>query len=249
MHARIFTAAGSRPGIRCTTGSLLVAAAVLVLGCAGGKPGQSGRPDGGGFDVGARDRGLEAYIWPDVWPDQTITTWDTGSDIAVDAGVTWDVWAPDTTPPTPDTGPPSCPDSHEPNQSCFAASDLGSIKEGSSWKSSKGTASPSSDVDWYKGEGQEGSHTCLPFTSQDYYLKVRITVPTGRKLRVCLYKGSCTAAPTCQTNTTAGTQLEVKYKVSGTCAFNDDTTAYFKVEPVDGEGGCTNYTVAFNYND
>lgn len=236
---------GPRSGIY--SGRALAVVVVFVLvGCAGGKPGVT-RVDGW---TAPRDSGVEFYVWPDLWPDTTSTpdVWP-AADVAADVGVpTPDLISPDTAPP-PDIGPPACPDNYEPNESCAARFNLGSTMEGGSWVSRKATASPASDVDWYRGEGQEESHTCLPFTNQTYYLKVRVTAPAGRRLKVCLYKESCTATPTCATHTTAGSQVELKYKVSGTCAFNDDTTAYFKVEPADGQGGCADYTVAFNYND
>ncbi len=225
---------------------LAVAAAMLLIGCAGGKP----LPTRGDGWSSPRDSSAEIYIWPDVWPDTTSPpdVWPADTSTPVDSTPPPDLGSPDMR-PSPDTGSPACPDSYEPNETCAGRFNLGSTKEGSSWISRKGTASPATDVDWFRGEGKEGSHTCLPFTKQTYYLKVRLTAPAGRKLKLCLYKGSCTAMPVCATHTTAGSQVEVKYKVSGTCAFDDDTTAYFKVEPADGQGGCANYTVAFNYND
>ena len=227
----------------------LPAVATLVMACASGK-GAPGGFDGAGWEGGIADAGLrdtsgrDAYVWPDRGQPDTMQ---------IDA-YTWDKGAEDLGPPDlgePDSGPVACPDSHEPNQSCTAARNLGSTKEGSSWKSRTGTLSPSSDIDWFRAEGEEGSHTCLPFTNQKYYFKVRLTVPTGRVLRVCVRRGGCSGSLVCADNASSPTttQLNVQYKVSGTCAFNDDTTAYFKVESIDGQGACDPYTIAFNYDD
>lgn len=230
--------------------AVCITAAVLTLGCAGGKPTANGRDGSTGNEQGLP--WLDAYVWPDQYvyrdgpqpqPDLAADSGVVSSDLGVDQALPPDLGK-------PDSAPISCPDIHEPNQICAAAKYLGSIGEGSSFNTNAATLDPGSDVDWYRADGKEDSHTCLPFTNQTYYFKVRLTVPAGRELRICLYKDACGGAATCLNN--AGnpgpTQLEVKYKVSGTCAFNDDTTGYFKVDAMDGKGGCTTYSVGFNYN-
>ena len=226
---------------------------VALVGCASGKQALSG-----GGDLGISDRAtFEAYMWPDQGPVPDVPrfpdtlshdfgqSWDLGVDLSRD------LWVPTPDQGTVDSAPPACADTYEPNQSCAAHRSLGSTRESASWISRRATIHPGTDVDWFRAVGEEGSHTCLPFTNQTYYFKVRVTVPTGRELRVCLRKGSCSGFPTCATNlgTPGPTQLNVTYKVNGTCAINDDTTAYIKVEAADGKGGCDEYTVAFNYND
>ena len=224
--------------------AVCLAVAVLTLGCAGGKPSGSGHFDGAtGSEQGLP--WLDAYVWPDQYvyrdgpqPDLAADSVIVNEDLGVD-----DLGK-------PDSAPAPCPDIHEPNEICAAARNLGSTGEGSTFKTNAASLDPGSDVDWYRAEGKEDSHTCLPFTNQTYYFKVRLTVPAGRELRICLYKESCGGTATCLNNagTPGPTQLEVKYKVSGTCAFNDDTTGYIKVDAMDGKGGCKTYSVGFNYN-
>ena len=188
----------------------------------------------------------DVWVWPDHGAKKDLGVWPQPDTRARDLA------APPDAAVKPDSKPPvNCPDTHETNESCNVSKYLGSTKEGGSWPSTKGTINPGSDVDWYRAKGAEESHTCLPFTSQKYYFRVRLTVPAGRALRVCLYKESCGGGGYCASNTvkTTASQLNVNYKVSGTCALNDDTTAYFKVESTDGKGGCVSYTVAYNYND
>ena len=155
---------------------------------------------------------------------------------------------PDAT-PAPD-GPPPCPDPYEPNEICSASKSLGTAKEGSGWLSTTGTSIPSGDVDWYTAKGEEGSNWCIPGTSECFYLKVRLDVPAGRKLKVCVMQDSCTAGATCADNTaTPGPQqLNVQYKVNGTCALNDDTYPRIWVEQLDATGGCGPYTISVNYD-
>ncbi len=223
------------------------------MGCAAGTA-----PAGPGKELGVRldgggtaEAGKDAYLWPDLGlpPDAFIHPDGVKLDISqlpdtlgpVDAGP-----PPDTVPP-PDAQVP-CPDPLEPNQTCSSGKSLGSLKESSTWVKKSATMDPAADIDWYTAEGEEGSHTCLPFTSQCYKFKVKLTVPAGRKLKVCVYKESCTAFGSCKTGT-GPTVLDVEYKVSGTCAFSDDTDAKILVEQQDGTGGCDPYEVSFNYND
>jgi hypothetical protein len=229
----------------------LAVLAVLTVGCAAGStPSGPGNDLGGHDGGGSAEAGQDAYIWPDMGPppDAFIHPDGVKLDISqlpdtgpVDAGP-----PPDTVPP-PDSQVP-CPDPLEPNQTCSSGKSLGTLKESSTWIKKTGTMDPGTDIDWFTAKGEEKSHTCLPLTSQCYKLKVKLTVPAGRKLKVCVYKDSCTALGTCKSGT-GPTVLDVEYKVSGTCAFNDDTDAKIKVEQQDGTGGCDPYEVSFNYND
>jgi hypothetical protein len=161
----------------------------------------------------------------------------------------------------PDAGPPdsgplgdgasSCPDPYEPNESCAAAKSIGSAPEGNAWYSREATTYPAGEADWFIAIGEEQPHTCMPFASQTYYFKVKLTVPAGRQLRVCLYQDSCSGSGICADNASATgpTELVVQYEVDGICTLNDDTVAKIMVDTLDGAESCTPYTIAYNYDE
>jgi len=189
----------------------------------------------------------DGYMWPDLGPPPDAFVWPDG---LPDASIYDDGGVVDGAPPPADAAP-ACPDPYEPNAVCATAKSLGSTKEGSSWLSKTATSSPSNDVDWYMADGTEGSNFCFPGTTECFNFKVRVDVPAGRRLKVCVMKESCTAGATCADNGTnpGPTQLNVKYGVSGTCALDDDTKAVIWVEQLDALGDCDAYTIAVNYDE
>lgn len=220
-----------------------------VVGCASGNEGVVADTDPI-IDQLPRD---DAYIWPDLGPAPDAFIWPDGmGDVSIyhDADPTPpDSAVPDAT-PAPDSQPP-CPDPYEPNEICAASKSLGTTKEGSSWLSKTGTSNPPVDVDWYTAKGEEGSGLCFPGTSECFYLKVRLDVPVGRHLKVCVMQDSCSAGATCAKNASVPgpQQLNVQYKVNGTCALNDDTYPKIWVEQLDAAGGCDSYTIAVNFDE
>jgi len=217
---------------------------LLLVACAGGKPAIF--LDGfGGHDAGVMDWGLEPYPWPNP-VDQGKGKKDVPS-VFQDSSPPQDSFN-----PLPDQAMPKpCGDVYETNENCSWAKSMGTVKEGSSWVSKTATIDPAADVDWFSVIGEEGWHLCLPTTSQTYTFKVRVQVPAGRVLKVCVYAGSCSASGSCKDNQSkpGPFTLEVSYKVKGTCASNDDTTAKILVHSKNGKGGCPPYTVPFNYDD
>ncbi len=154
---------------------------------------------------------------------------------------------PDKSVPKPDLPTPKpCPDAFEKNNTCLANRSVGSTTEGSTWIKKSATLSPPGDVDWFSAQGKEASHSCLPFTSQTYYFSFRVDVPAGRQVKACVVKRSCSGTDTCQT-VTGPAQINVKYKVSGTCAFTDDTSARLLGQALDSKQHCTPYSLSFNY--
>jgi hypothetical protein len=144
----------------------------------------------------------------------------------------------------------TCPDVNEPNESCAAATAAGSAAEGSGWVNLTATLDPGSDQDWFSAKGLEGSHFCLPGSSQCYTFAVQVAVPTGRVFQVCLLKDNCAGTPSCVNNVSSPgpKTLSAQYKVDGTCALTDDAAALIQVKPADGKGGCTPYTFSFRYD-
>jgi hypothetical protein len=228
----------------------LLLSALALAACAEGQPVVPTVDRGPAREaLSFRDAGIDGYVWPDlgqppdafIWPDLC----DAG-DGPLDGPS--DQRAPDLT-LSPDSQV-VCNDVFEPNETCVAARALGSILEGSGWKSSSATANPATDVDWYSAEGLEDSHTCFPLTSQCYYFKVQLIVPAGRELKVCVLSDSCTGSMTCANNqgSPGPKTLTVQFKVSGTCGFDDDTSARILVTPLD-TGGCATYSVGFRYDE
>ncbi len=217
--------------------TLTVACATLLAACADRDapgPGDAaqdapwGWPDWGG--------GLEPWTWPEAsWPlpDAGVRDWGVPQD-GGDGGTTV-----------------PCKDNYEPNEYCSDAKSVGTAAEGTTWVSKTATVDPGNDADWYTAVGEEGTHFCVPFLSQTYNFKVRLAVPSGRVLKLCVYQDNCLASGVCKDNAsvTAPTTLEVSYSVSGTCGSTDDTTAKVLVHAVSGAGACPPYTLSFNYDD
>jgi hypothetical protein len=229
----------------------LVAGLVLAACATGGEP-APGRADGlsGTGEGPVLDAGTDGYVWPDLGPPPDAFIWpDVPADVSMydDAGPPLDAATPDA---QPDAGSP-CPDPFEPNEVCAAGKSIGTAKEGSTWISKTATSSPAGDVDWFTAVGEEASNWCVPGTGECFYLKARLQVPTGRLLKICVMQDSCGAIPTCADNAGAPgpVQLDVQYKVDGTCALNDDTQARIWVEQLDTTGTCDSYTISVNFNE
>ena len=135
-------------------------------------------------------------------------------------------------------------DGYENNNSCGGHS-FGQFTESGSWYNKSARISPTTDVDWFYVRAIEDYHWCFPGTSQSYYFRVRVYVPSGRSYQVCLRKGSCGGSITCAQG---GGTLNVSYKVSGTCTLSDDTTAYWYIRAIDGKTQCQTYSFAYHYN-
>lgn len=223
-------------------------ALAFVVGCAAGAP--TGGSDGpllqdGKVTAPDRARPLDRGPRPDrnTTPDRTVRK--DGPTPKPDLRP-----RPDLKPPPPDKGSVKiCPDNYEPNSNCSGAVTLASVNEGKTWTSRSGTISPATDVDWYLAKGLEASHLCVPGTSQKYTFTVRLLVPAGRMLKVCLYQDSCLGTSSCKDNMgmPGPTTLELSYGVKGICTVNDDTEARIMVHGVDGKHTCDPYTLQLNY--
>ena len=135
-------------------------------------------------------------------------------------------------------------DGYETNNSCAQRKYLGGVTEDAGWISKSATISPPTDVDWFYGNGYEKSHACFPWTSQSYYFKVRVYVPSGRVFKACVGNNSCTSL-SCKTGSGL---ISLQYTRKGTCAYTDNTTGFMSVQAVDGKTGCQSYTIQFSYN-
>ena len=134
-------------------------------------------------------------------------------------------------------------DGYETNNICAQRKYLGGVNEDAGWISKSATISPPTDVDWFYGNGYEKAHVCFPWTSQAYYFKVRVYVPSGRTFRACVGNNTCNVS--CKTG--SGT-ISLQYTRKGQCAYTDNTTGIMSVQAVDGKTGCQSYTISFSYN-
>lgn len=158
-------------------------------------------------------------------------------------------WPKDLPPPTPDKTPPPpkpCPDPYEVNNNCSGGRSLGIVNEGATWILKTPTLSPKGDVDWFYGEGHEISHSCIPLTGQTYYFRMRVLVPPGRSVKACVVQGACSGQDSCQSKT-GPAQINVSYKVKGTCAINDNTKAWMLVQALDSKHDCVPYAISYGY--
>lgn len=136
-------------------------------------------------------------------------------------------------------------DSYEANNTCGGHA-FNNFTESSSWHSRTASISPPGDYDWFKVYAEEANHfPCFPGTSQSYYFKVRLYVPSGRTFQVCLRKGSCTGSQYCSIG---GGTREVSFKVNGVCALDDDTWAYWYIRATDSKTTCENYSFSYQYD-
>lgn len=212
---------------------------LFLAGCATGRDPR--RPRDGqelpesSIDQGAPDGPADVFPWPDRRPPDL----PVAADLAARDRIVW-----------PDAGKP-CPDIYEANESCAAAANAGEVQEGGGWASVTATLDPSTDQDWFTATAREKSHTCVPFTSQCYVLRVQTHVPAGRVFRLCVQRESCTAVPSCAGSLSqpGPNTLEVEYTVNGTCSLNDDTIAKIFIKSLDGKGGCLTYTTSFRYDE
>lgn len=226
--------------------------ALFVVSCAAGNTSTVTDGSSSGDLPQRLDGGPDAYVWPDLGPAPDAFIYPDGpQDGAPPPDNLPDLGFQDQGPPDSGDAQVPCADPFEPNESCSASKSIGTVKEGSTWIQKTATLHPGTDVDWFRADGEEKSHTCMPLTSQCYTFKVRVEVPAGRNLKVCVYEESCSGSSDCADNASipGPAKLDVEYNVSGTCALNDDTDARILVEQLDNKGGCAPYTVAFNYDE
>jgi hypothetical protein len=135
-------------------------------------------------------------------------------------------------------------DSREPNDSCGGSFYLGTVAEENSEASWLNTIYPAGDADFFRFYAREATHTCIPFTDQDYAIQVRLAPPTGADCRdydLYLYSDGCGSLAF----STAGGCAEesLTYTWDGECAFDD--SRYFRVEvrPIGAAWECADYTL------
>jgi hypothetical protein len=98
---------------------------------------------------------------------------------------------------------------------------------------------PAGDTDTFSIYLHEGSHTCLPFTSQSYSAKFTLTPPAGTALTLT-YAGSCN-------NTWTSIGNAICHNWSGTCGGDDSINFYVQVSGPGGANSCGYYTLTIQY--
>lgn len=133
-------------------------------------------------------------------------------------------------------------DTYEPNATCTGARSLGTVAEFNSEQSWTATIYYSGDVDYYRFYAEEGTHSCFPFSDQDYRIRVTLIPPQGDDCRdydLFLYNDGCTrlgssVAGGCATDI-------VEYTWDGECASDD--SRYFRVGITAYGWECVTYTL------
>ncbi|MBW2736267.1 MAG: calcium-binding EGF-like domain-containing protein [Deltaproteobacteria bacterium] len=114
------------------------------------------------------------------------------------------------------------------------------------------------DTDWYSILATEGSLTCLPMSSQCYFIfDIAFTPPdptVHATYEMCVTQGACTGTPICTTgahwNATA-LRYELSISWEGTCGVSDDAQFYVQIARNGGQESCDPYTLEYqmSYTD
>lgn len=136
-------------------------------------------------------------------------------------------------------------DPGEPNNSCTSYSYLGTIAEANTVVSWTRTIYPSADTgDYYRFYAEEGTHTCFPFSDQDYTVRVTLQPPGGadcRDYNLRLYNDACTQVGA---SSNAGCSLDaINYTWDGECGADDSRYFRIGVVPYAGAWECRPYTL------
>jgi len=100
---------------------------------------------------------------------------------------------------------------------------------------------PAGDLDTIHVHFSEGSHTCVPFTSQSYAASVTVSGQAGLLLSVDNNNETCDNT----WKNYSSTGICVQW--CGTCTSSDDTDWYFQVSGIAGANSCGDYTVTVTY--
>jgi hypothetical protein len=119
----------------------------------------------------------------------------------------------------------------------------GNINENSTKTITSSRILPAGDADTYTIPLIEGSHTCFPGTSQNYWAVVTLSAPEGN-LTLNFKSSSIT---TCD-NAWGSQGTAICTHWTGTCSLTDDLTTYVQVVGVNGAAqSCNNYTLTIHY--
>ena len=132
-------------------------------------------------------------------------------------------------------------DSGENDNACGGQANT--TNEGASTTLTTNRILPTGDVDTYHVHFHEGSHTCVPGTSQRYAGLVQVTPPANTNLLLSVDNNNTTCDNTWKNYNSTG----ICVTWCGTCGGSDDIDWYFQVSGVSGANSCSNYTITFTY--
>jgi uncharacterized repeat protein (TIGR02543 family) len=136
------------------------------------------------------------------------------------------------------------PNLYEPNQTLAAAWALPTVAEFDSPAAYSARIVPAGDFDFYRVYFEEGSHTCFPFTSQDFTIEVELSPPTGLDYDLYLYADDGTLLDSSMNG--GSTSEYIRYDYNGTCTIDDSIYLYIEVRPWSGYWGCGEYTLTLD---
>jgi hypothetical protein len=128
-------------------------------------------------------------------------------------------------------------DPGEPDNTCGGQSI--DVNEGGTQTRNTNRILPAGDLDVFTVNLHEGSHVCLPLTSQSYNALVTLTASDGTPLTLGYNLNTCN-------NSFTSTAGAVCVNWGGTCGSTDDRTFFFQVSG-QGASSCGNYTLSVRY--
>jgi hypothetical protein len=136
-------------------------------------------------------------------------------------------------------------DPYEDNDTLGTAFYLGIIDENMTMTYAGQQIVPPGDEDWYRVYLKEGPHTCIPWTDQDYVIRIRMTPPQGAACvdyDVYLYTDGGGLVDS--SNYGGCTPEEIVYVWDGECGTDDSRYFRIKVVGFGSAWSCSGYTMS-----
>jgi hypothetical protein len=140
-----------------------------------------------------------------------------------------------------------CTDSNEQNETCSAATPISSVAELDEAQIYTLTIYPQNDADYLRVYAEEGSHVCVPFSSQNYSLQITLTPPGADECPdydLYVYGDNCSEVMHSTSSGCTPESLTVTWE--GSCVTDDSLYLRLKVVGINGDYSCEPYTLTID---